>query len=222
MNSSKQAITNHDEIELLLPWYVTGKLDAGDAARVEALLAADKDMQQRLDLIVKERNEAVHLNTAGDARPVTTPDRFATQFMSGTVDQKPGFWLRFKHLLTAPTPGDVSWAGAAAALVIMAQGAAIFMLAQPEPGRGYREAAGVSQAALTGTFALVRFADAASASEIASLLSELNVKITEGPRAGRLFKVRLGAADLGTADRRRLLKALMARPDLVVFATETR
>lgn len=222
MNPSKQATSKHDEIELLLPWYVTGKLDAGDAARVEAHLAAHQDLQDSLDLMVKERNEAGHLNEAEVLRPTTTPDRFMMEFISGTVDQKPGLWLRFKQALTAPTPSAVSWAGAAAALVIMAQGAAIFMLAQPEPGRGYHEAAGVSQPALTGTFALVRFADAAPASEIAALLSELNIKITEGPRAGRLFKVRLGAADLGTDDRRRLLSALMARPDLVVFATETR
>ncbi len=222
MNPSEHTMTTSDEIELLLPWYVTGRLDAGDTARVEAHLAADEGMRERLDLMVKERNETVHLNDAELSRPVTTPDRFVAEFISGQDDRKAGLWSRLKQLMTAPTPGAVSWAGAAAALVILAQGAAIFMLAQPDPVRGYREADGVSQAAADGTFALVRFADTASASDIAALLTELNMKITEGPRAGRLFKVRLGAAGLSHSVRQRRLAALSARADLVVFAAETR
>ena len=222
MNSVKETMSEHDEIELLLPWYVTGRLDAGDTARVEAHLATNEGMQDRLDLIVKERNEAVHLNGAGFSQPAMTPDQFVADFISGTADRRPGLWGRLKHLLGAPTPGVVSWAGAAAALVIMAQGAAIFMLAQPDPIRGYREAAGISQAAAEGTFALVRFADTASASDIATLLTSLDMKIVEGPRVERLFKVRIGPTDLSNSDRQRLLAALSARADLVVFATETR
>ena len=48
------------------------------------------------------------------------------------------------------------------------------------------------------------------------------MKIVEGPRVERLFKVRIGPANLSNSDRQRLLAALSARGDLVVFATETR
>lgn len=222
MNSSEDILSGHDEIEMLLPWYVTGKLEPEDVARVDAYLATHADMQERLDQIGKERNEALHLNETVAAKPRTTPDEFVTKILAGKDDQVPGLWIRFKHLMTAPASGAVGWVGAAAALTIFAQGAAIFLLAQPEPVQGYREASGVSQAVTAGTFVLVRFADTASAADIANLLTDLDMAITEGPRAGRLFKVRIGPANLGKSERERLLAALSARADLVTFVTETR
>ena len=222
MNTSKDIMSGHDEIEMLLPWYVTGKLEPEDIARVDAYLATHADMQERLDLIGKERNETLHLNDIVTSKPSTTPDGFLTQIIAGKDEQTPSLWHRFKQLLTAPASGAVGWVGVAAALTIFAQGAAIFLLAQPEPVQGYREASGMSQGVAAGTFALVRFADTASASDIAELLTDLDMAITEGPRAGRLFKVRLGPANLGRSERERLLAALSARPDLVTFVTETR
>ncbi|WP_337660054.1 hypothetical protein [Anderseniella sp. Alg231-50] len=222
MNSSNNIISGHDEIEMLLPWYHTGKLDPEDTARVEAYLASHADMQDRLDLIAKERNEALHLNETGSSVPIMTADRFVTDVISGADNESAGLWHRFKHLLTAPASGSVGWVGAAAALTIFAQGAAIFLLAQPEPVQGYREASGEARTVGAGTFALVRFTDTASAPEIARLLKELDMTITEGPWAGRLFKVRIGPAKLRKGDRQRLLAALSARSDLVTLVTETR
>ncbi|MEO9874348.1 MAG: hypothetical protein ABJM26_06340 [Anderseniella sp.] len=222
MNSSKDILSGHDEIEMLLPWYVTGKLEPEDIARVDAYLATHADMQERLDQIGKERNETLHLNEIAAAKPRTTPDEFVTEVIAGKEEQAPGLWCRFRHLMSAPASGAVGWVGAAAALTIFAQGAAIFLLAQPEPVQGYREASGVSQGVAAGTFVLVRFADTASATDIAGLLTDLDMAITEGPRAGRLFKVRIGPAGLGKSERERLLAALSGRPDLVKFVTETR
>ncbi|MEO1158906.1 MAG: hypothetical protein AAFW74_00430 [Pseudomonadota bacterium] len=222
MNSNENIMSGHDEIEMLLPWYVTGKLDPEDTARVEAYLASHTDMQDRLDVIARERNEVLHLNETGSSTPIMTADRFVTEVISGADNEGAGLWQRVRRLLTAPASGAVGWVGAAAALTIFAQGAAIFLLAQPEPVQGYREASGEARTVDVGAFALVRFADAASASEIAQLLRELDMTITEGPRAGRLFKVRIGPASLGKTDRERLLAALSARSDLVSLVTETR
>jgi len=222
MNTSKDIMSGHDEIEMLLPWYVTGKLEPEDIARVDAYLATHADMQERLDLIGKERNETLHLNDIVTSKPSTMPEDFVAEVLAGRNDQAPGLWQRIWHLMTAPASGAVGWVGAAAALTIFAQGAAIFLLAQPEPVQGYREASGMSQGVAAGTFALVRFADTASASDITRLLTGLDMAITEGPWAGRLFKIRIGPAGLGKSERERLLAALSARPDLVTFVTETR
>lgn len=222
MNSSKDILSEHDEIEMLLPWYVTGKLEPDDTVRVDAYLATHADMQERLELIGKERNEALHLNKAGASQLSTTPEDFMARVLASQDDQAPGLWARFRHMMTVPASGAVGWVGAAAALTIFAQGAAIFLLAQPEPVQGYREASGVSQGVAAGTFVLVRFADTASAADIAGLLTDLDMAIIEGPRAGRLFKVRIGPAGLGKSERERLQAALSARPDLVTFVTETR
>ena len=53
-----------EEIEMLLPWYVTGKLDRTDAARVESYLARHPRLAAQLDLIRAERDETVLANEA--------------------------------------------------------------------------------------------------------------------------------------------------------------
>ena len=40
-----------EEIEMLLPWYVTGRLDRADRARVEGYLARHPDVAAQLDLV---------------------------------------------------------------------------------------------------------------------------------------------------------------------------
>ena len=41
MSRSETMHTERDEVELLLPWYESGRLDAADKARVEEFLAND-------------------------------------------------------------------------------------------------------------------------------------------------------------------------------------
>ncbi|HYS11906.1 MAG TPA: hypothetical protein VEN28_01240, partial [Burkholderiaceae bacterium] len=68
---------------------------------------------------------------------------------------------------------------------------------------------------------VVRFADDASAAAIADVLSGLGVKIIDGPRGGRLFTVRIGPKTMNESERERLIAALKARSDLIVFVTQT-
>ena len=49
---------------MLLPWYVTGRLDRADAARVESYLARHPQIAAQLDLIRAEREETVMANEA--------------------------------------------------------------------------------------------------------------------------------------------------------------
>ncbi len=58
---------DHDEVRSLLPWYVTGRLDAGETARVEDHLAACAEC--RTDLAVERR-----LKDAVAAQPVAVED----------------------------------------------------------------------------------------------------------------------------------------------------
>jgi anti-sigma factor RsiW len=51
-----------EEIEMLLPWFVTGRLERADAERVEAYLACHPEMSRQLDLIREEMAETVGAN----------------------------------------------------------------------------------------------------------------------------------------------------------------
>jgi hypothetical protein len=52
------------EIEELLPWYATGRLNRRDAERVEQALAGDGELVQRYELVRRELAETTRLNEA--------------------------------------------------------------------------------------------------------------------------------------------------------------
>jgi len=81
-------------------------------------------------------------------------------------------------------------------------------------------ASGGNGAAETGTTVVVRFADDATSSAVADALAGLGLKIVDGPRGGRLFTVRLGPKNMNAGERDRLIAALRARGDVVVFVTQ--
>lgn len=74
---SEQALEEREreEIEMLLPWYVTGKLDRADKGRVEAYLARHPHLSTQLDLMRAEREQSVLGNEALGAPPAAALDR---------------------------------------------------------------------------------------------------------------------------------------------------
>jgi len=52
----------HQEIEVLLPWYAAGTLSRRDANRVEQALAGDRELARQYDLVREELVETIHLN----------------------------------------------------------------------------------------------------------------------------------------------------------------
>jgi hypothetical protein len=85
----------------------------------------------------------------------------------------------------------------------------------------FHEASGGNGTVDAGTTVFVRFADDASAAAIADVLSGLGVKIIDGPRGGKLFTVRIGPKTMSESERERVIAALKARSDLIVFVTQT-
>ena len=67
MSRETNPMRERDDIELLLPWYVTGRLSAEDRARVEAWLQRDPDLARQLPLAAEESLEA---RRSAEATPV--------------------------------------------------------------------------------------------------------------------------------------------------------
>jgi anti-sigma factor RsiW len=218
MNTTTDMMTEREEIEMLLPWYVTGKLDAADKARVETWLARAPDLARQLDLVRAEQGENLRLNEALRAPASLTVDRTLAiaQGRAGVLSQAAA-WLR--ELFTAPSSGSVRWAAAAAGVVMLLQAAALGYLASERPVGGYVQATGEQAAVRAGTFVLVRFADTATAKDITTALSDLDMAIVEGPRQGGLFRVKIGLAKLSDAQRDARIATLRQRPGLTVFIT---
>lgn len=220
-------MTDHarrEAIEMMLPFYATGQLDPAEADQIRDYLDHHPDVASQLDLIRAERDSTVVTNGVFATRPVPSFTRVAA--MIGTTAAmsarpaspvaRPLDWIR--RLFDMSAPHSLGWIGAAAALVILLQAAAIATMVVSHYTGAFGVAGGPGTT-VPATTAFVRFADGAATSAVADALTGLGVTIVDGPKGGRLFTVRLGPKDMGGAERDRLIDALKARSDLVAFVT---
>src|SRR3954471_9205751 len=73
------------DIEMLLPWYAAGTLNARDARRVEEALARDPDLARQYAVIREEYAETIGLNESLGA-----PSVRAMQKLFAAIDAEPG------------------------------------------------------------------------------------------------------------------------------------
>jgi hypothetical protein len=111
---------------------------------------------------------------------------------------------------------------AAAALVIMVQAAALGVLLMRDDRGGvsdFRTASGDKpvQTLDTGSFALVRFAPDAKASDILATLHSVNATIVDGPKGG-VYTLKVSNEKLTNERMGEIIEKLRARPDIVNFA----
>lgn len=216
MSAPNDSAAEQFEIELLLPWYVTGKLDAADRARVEAFLATHPEMQRQLELTREEREQAILANEKVKAPSLGTIDQVMASVAgkSRPAASARRVWDMITNLLGGPAPGGVRWAAAAAVFLLLAQAAVIGALLIDRRSDPYQVAGG-KQAPAGGTTLLVGFADQATAPAIAALLSEFDAQIIEGPKPGGMYRIRLGKAPATSADRDSIMRRLLARQDVI-------
>jgi anti-sigma factor RsiW len=217
MSSTPLADSEREEIEMLLPWYATGRLGPSDQARVEAYLAIHPEMARQLDLVRAERDEAVAGNEA-----LGWPSAAATErLMAALPTARPGrgplqalrdALRRVGGLFVVPATGTVRWAAVAAAVLIGVQAVAIATLVSQRPGP-YRTASGAHTG--DGIVLLVTFADDARATAISQLLADFDASIVDGPRAGGVYKIRLRTEESSPPAREARVRKLAERRDVV-------
>jgi len=215
MSGTEEQLSEREEIEMLLPWYMTGRLDAADTARVETYLEQHPDMRYQLALIAEERATTVEDNEAIRPRLASADALLARAATRGSAARS---WLAgmvegVKALFDAPTPGAVRWAAAAAAVIICLQAAALGTLLTHEGG-GYQTASrpGIEAGQTPG--ALIAFTDKASMAEISRLLADNRMRVVDGPLPGGFYNVRFEDEATGEEQRRRF-DAILARKDLI-------
>ena len=195
MNTQPNGRAEREEIEMLLPWYVTGRLDEADAARVAAYLERHPEMAEREKLSRAERNETAHLNALAEDHPPADVDRFMARIAAtrhGEAPSETGAMAWLRGLMDAPFGGGLRWAGRGGGDRHSGSGGDACNPAGSPRHQRLRNGRHRAGNALDGSFVLVRFADDASVDAIAQMLSELNMTISDGPKAGGLFTVRIG------------------------------
>jgi anti-sigma factor RsiW len=218
MSATRNDETEREEIEMLLPWYVTGRLEPGETAKVEAYLARHPELALQLDLVRAERAETVAANEALAAPSVAVTERVLASLPSAgpaaAVQRALArMWQRSGELLAAPSANAVRWAAVAAALLVAVETVALGTLLHERSGT-YQTASGGTQAE-GGVAVLVVFADAAKASAISRLLADFDASIVDGPKAGGIYKIRLRTEDRSQAAREALVRRLSERRDVV-------
>ncbi len=106
----------HEELELLLPWYVNGTLEAAERAALDDHLAGCARCRAEL---AREEGLAATLRATEDVAPAPHPAQLAR--LMGRLDGEPRA-ERLPRLaaLWAGTPRPVRWAVAAQALLVLA------------------------------------------------------------------------------------------------------
>jgi len=217
MSEERMAFSERDEIEMLLPWYVSGTLDATDRRRVEHYLAQHPEIRRQLDLIREERDETI---AAHAVLPASSPGALE-RLLAAPPRRHAGVLARFGReaieaiadFFAAPTPRAVRLVAAAAGVLLLLEAAAITAFIVRDDGGGYQTAAGRDAGGGVGFW--VGFSDQASAAAISRLLAELDARIVDGPKPGGIYKVEVRSADTSPGAVEALGRRLAERQELV-------
>src|SRR5271154_5992619 len=172
MNTVKQS--EPSEIELLLPWYAAGTLDARESQQVERALANDPELAARYEWVRAELAQETHVSEAAgepSGRDVKTLfakiDALPAPRSRSSID----LGARIAEFLAALSPRTLAWSAMAAALPIVLQAGFLagLVLREKSPG-GYEPASAPANAQSDGAYVLIRFKPQTSATDIANFL----------------------------------------------------
>lgn len=216
------------DVEELLPWYVTGRVSREEARGIEAALKTMPDLAGKLAQVQRERDAVARASETVESAPPETLQRLLQQVETTRQWRVPkieshseaGGWLK------AAMGRNAVWqtALAAACVAIVALGVQLYNVPAGTNGAELKVAATRSASEVgfdvagsinggAGTTLLVTFQPGATAGDIGTLLTGLNAKIVDGPKPGGAYVVQIPSTQ--TSDVEAATASLRARKDLV-------
>jgi hypothetical protein len=196
MSETSDRLSDGEEIEALLPWYVSGRLDAGARARVERYLKTHPEIRSHLDLAREELDATVAGNEVLAGPGPAALARLRASI--ATAPRRPSIFaqasLRFADWIRDLSGPQLGFAGAAAALLLLLQAAAIGGLLMERGSDPTYQTASGREAPAEGIELLVGFSEDASIGEISNLLKQVGAVVIDGPKAG-LYRLRVASTD---------------------------
>jgi anti-sigma-K factor RskA len=196
------------DVEELLPWYVTGRVSREEAKGIEAALKTMPDLADKLAQVQREREAVARAAEVVEPAPPETLQRLLQQVDTTRQRRVPrienrgeaGGWL--KGAMSRSAVWQAAFAAACVAIVALG----VRLYSPPAPGEFDVT---TSIGGTNGATLLVTFQPAATAGEIAALLTGLNATVINGPRPDGTYVVQASDVDAAT-------KNLLSRKDLVV------
>jgi anti-sigma factor RsiW len=201
MATSKEMLEQEpSEIELLLPWYAAGTLNARDARRVEEELTRDPELARQYAVIREEYAETIGLNESLGA-----PSAHAMQKLFAAIDAEPArcsagsrhLIARLTGFFASLSPRTLAWS-AGVALALTLQAAVIGAVLVKNQSATYQTASLSTNEPSTRDSgsaapprALVRFAPEARVADITALLESYQASIIDGAKGG-MFRLQFG------------------------------
>jgi hypothetical protein len=215
--SKKMRQDEPSEVELLLPWYAAGRLNARDARRVEEELARDPALARQYAVIREEYAETIALNESLGA-----PSGNAMQKLFAAIDAEPqrrqpvtaGWPARISGFFSDLSPRTLAWSATLGAVVVVAQAAVIGTVLMKNPA-GHFQTASLSMnepvvrnlGGAAPPRALVRFAPDARVGDITALLDKYQASII-GNASGGMFRLQFGDQAMSKDDLTGLINKL--------------
>jgi hypothetical protein len=207
MTGASDRLSERDEIEALLPWYVSGRLDAKSRTQVERYMEAHPEVRAHLALAREEAEAAVAGNEAiagpgpealARLRASIAPARRRQPFFAQISE-------RLQDWIGGFAPPQLAFATAAAALILLLQAAAIGVLVLERITVPTYQTAGGEESPAGGIELLVGFSETATVGEISALLNKIGAVVADGPRAG-FYRLRF--PDMSEDGRKAAIEAL--------------
>ena len=200
----------HDEIRSLLPWYVTGRLDATEHARVAAHMSACRECQEDLEF---ERRLEVEVATV----PIDVEQGWASmqRRMAAARSSRSGgaFIVRLGELPGRLWRGGPPWLGwalaAQAALLVVAGGLTVRGTAPTTQPASYHALSSAPGAAAGNVVVIFRPDTRESAMRHALVAAD--ARLIDGPTAADAYVLHVPAAERAGA-----LTGLRARHEVVL------
>jgi hypothetical protein len=219
MMSLNREAPERQDIEALLPWHAAGTLSRRDSDRVERALASDRELARRYELVREELNETIHLNeTLGAPSARAMEKLFAAIDAEAPVAKKSSFnfTARLVEFVSSFSPRTLAYAGVAAALALVVQGAVLTSVAVRDQ---------VTQAGPTlanaptegGQRAVVRFTANATLADVSRFLDINKAHIVHGPTRGGAYEIQLETSPMPEADFTRTIQRMKAQSRIVEF-----
>jgi anti-sigma-K factor RskA len=201
------------DVEELLPWYVTGRVSRDEAKGIEAALKTMPDLADKLAQVQREREAVARAAEAVEPAPPETLQNLLQQVETTRQWRVPRIDNRGEAggRLKAAMGRSVVWqaAFAAACVAIVALGIQVYN--PPAPGElGLT----TSISGAGGPTLLVTFQPEAKAEDIAALLTSVNATIVSGPKPDGAYVVQIPAGQASDIDA--ATTNLLSRKDLVV------
>lgn len=200
------------DVEELLPWYVTGRVSREEARGIEAALKTMPDLADKLAQVQREREAVARAAEAVEPAPPETLQRLLQQVETTRQRRVPRIDNRSETggRLKAVMGRSIVWQAAFAAACVAIVALGIRMYTPPAPGE-LGLSTNISGAAVPTM--LVTFQPEAQAGDIGALLASVNATIVGGPKPGGAYVVQIPAGQAGDIDD--ATATLLSRKDLV-------